>query len=134
MAPLGTRAILFLAAAVSDFYLDDSFISEHKISSSCKESFSIYLSPVPKFIKLLKEELIPEAFIISFKLETDESKVLQKAQEALQRYGHDLVVANVLSSRKEKLWIVRKYEEVELILKREGPVEVELVRSLLQML
>jgi phosphopantothenate-cysteine ligase len=131
LAPLKNRILLFLAAAVSDFYLDDTFISEHKISTS-NTGLCINLSPVPKFIKLLKEELIPEACIISFKLETEESLVLQKAKDALERYGHDLVVANVLASRKEKVWIVHRGGRVDFIAKTQGPIEIDLVSSLLK--
>lgn len=134
LAPLGNRVLLFLAAAVSDFYLDDTFISEHKIGSS-QSGLSIQLSPVPKFIKLLKDELTPEACIVSFKLETEESKVLQKAEEALARYGHDLVVANVLATRKEKLWIVHRGGKVNLITKEANDsIERKLVQSLVQII
>ena len=139
LAPLGHRVIFFLAAAVSDFYLDDAFISEHKISSSSatliENGLSIHLSPVPKFIRLLKEQLCPAAFIISFKLETDETIVLKKAEEALQRYGHDLVIANVLSSRKEKVWLVHPDGRTDLIEKSESvPIEHDLVRGVSQII
>lgn len=136
LAPLGKRALLFLAAAVSDFYLDDAFISEHKIPSSAnnEEGLSIHLSPVPKFIRLLKEEICPAAFIISFKLETDESKVLEKAKVALERYKHDLVIANILATRKEKLWIVHPGGKTVLIQKQSGfPIEHELVQAVVQL-
>jgi phosphopantothenate-cysteine ligase len=38
--------------------------------------------------------------IVSFKLETDPNILVYKAQTALQRYAHHLVIGNLLSTRK----------------------------------
>lgn len=38
-----------------------------------------------------------------FQLETDESILILKARGALEKYGHELVIGNVLSTRKRKV-------------------------------
>lgn len=126
LAPLGNEAMLFLAAAVSDFFMADKYLSEHKICSDEAGDFQITLSPVPKMIDFLKERACPRAFIVSFKLETDEKLVISKAQQSLEKYGHDLVVANVLNTRRTHLWLVSPQENpIEEIISTEADVEIE---------
>lgn len=38
--------------------------------------------------------------VVSFKLETDPDLLIEKAKVALERYQHDLVVGNLLATRK----------------------------------
>lgn len=54
---------------------------------------------MPKVLGTLRKEWCPEAFAVSFKLETDEGLLLQKAQGAIDRYGVHSVVANLLHDR-----------------------------------
>ena len=121
MQPLGCKALFYLAAAVSDFFVPQDRMVEHKIQSS--EEFSqfhdingegpkkpaahtegksliIDLDPVPKFLKQLVDCWSPEGMIVSFKLETDPSILTQKAKHALDKYSHHLVIGNLLSTRK----------------------------------
>ncbi len=137
MRPLGPRALFYLAAAVSDFFVPPERLGQHKIQST--EEFGAYngahtdkgstdqdgnnasstgspdrlpaahvegrkliidLEPVPKFLKQLVDGWAPEGMIISFKLETDPSILVAKAKHALQKYGHHLVIGNLLSTRK----------------------------------
>lgn len=124
MRPLGNRAIFYLAAAVSDFFVPKDRMVEHKIQSveefaqqkdssepavSSKpqpaartegRSLIIDLEPVPKFLKSLVDGWAPNAMIVSFKLETDPSILVRKAAYALNRYHHHLVIGNLLSTRK----------------------------------
>lgn len=112
MKPLGPSALFYLAAAVSDFFLPRDRISEHKIQSSeisqpaingastLGKKLQIDLDPVPKFLKSLVDGWAPEGMIVSFKLETDALILVSKAQQALQRYSHHLVIGNLLSTRK----------------------------------
>ena len=44
--------------------------------------------------------------IISFKLETDNNILIQKAESALERYHHQLVIGNLLQTRKKKLYLL----------------------------
>ena len=60
----------------------------------------IDLEPVPKFLKILVDGWAPQAMIVSFKLETDPSILVTKAQHALQKYSHHLVIGNLLNTRK----------------------------------
>lgn len=130
LKPLGRKVILFLAAAVSDFYLPAHLTVEHKIQSG-KGDLQLTLKPVPKLLKLLKSHTCPEAFIISFKLETDQELVVKKAKESLAKYQHDLVISNCLSTRKTRVIMVSSNSE-EVIDKRDDEViEQELIRRVI---
>ena len=48
----------------------------------------------------------PSAFVVSFKLETEEALLVPKAAAALRTYGVHAVVANELNSRAERVLIV----------------------------
>lgn len=128
MRPLGPNALFYLAAAVSDFFIPRSRMAKHKIQSSelpahmqdnAIDSDEIYtgeneteppknrkklvinLDPVPKFLHRLVDGWAPDgSMVVSFKLETDPSLLVYKAQTALQRYSHHLVIGNLLSTRK----------------------------------
>jgi phosphopantothenate-cysteine ligase len=71
---------------------------EHKIQSRAG-SLQLELQQVPKMLGLLLEDWCPQAFLVSFKLETDPSLLEKKARGALAAYGHHMVVANLLASR-----------------------------------
>ncbi|PLB52542.1 DFP-domain-containing protein [Aspergillus steynii IBT 23096] len=130
MRPLGPNALFYLAAAVSDFFIPRDRMAEHKIQSSelppefsksdeAIDSSDIYtggldatapsnskklvidLDPVPKFLHRLVDGWAPDgSMIVSFKLETDPNLLVYKAQTALKRYSHHLVIGNLLSTRK----------------------------------
>lgn len=69
---------------------------------------NITLQLVPKILKPLVSSWVPNAFIVSFKLETDERLLISKAKEALESYNHNLVIGNMLNTRKYKVTIVTK--------------------------
>ncbi|QSZ32402.1 hypothetical protein DSL72_001976 [Monilinia vaccinii-corymbosi] len=130
MRPLGPRGLLYLAAAVSDFFVPPERMQEHKIQSTNatdtkgseeredgeeEEAFDNFdsspavprskrlivdLDPVPKFLKNLVDGWAPEGMIVSFKLETDPSILVHKAKYSLDRYQHHLVIGNLLATRK----------------------------------
>ena len=124
MKPLGSAAMFYLAAAVSDFFVPQDRLAEHKIQSSNAASSSgettqgksspehtgnklvIDLDPVPKFLKRLVDAWAPKGMIVSFKLETDPSLLISKAQTALHRYSHHLVIGNLLSTRKWEVVLI----------------------------
>ncbi|XP_003742072.1 uncharacterized protein C4B3.18 isoform X2 [Galendromus occidentalis] len=112
LAPLGKHAVLYLAAAVSDFYVIPEKMSEHKISSDSQLSLNFHL--VPKILKPLVLSWVPDAFVISFKLETNESILLDKAHAALENYKHRLVIANDLESRRERVVLVSRTDREEI--------------------
>eukprot|EP00878_Enallax_costatus_P030985 GHUV01033808.1.p1 GENE.GHUV01033808.1~~GHUV01033808.1.p1 ORF type:complete len:120 (+),score=32.08 GHUV01033808.1:720-1079(+) len=59
----------------------------------------------------LKHDWAPQAMIVSFKLETDESILLNKASGALDRYQVHAVVANLLHTRKDRVLIVQQRQK-----------------------
>ena len=111
MHPLQNRAMFYLAAAVSDFFIPRGRMEEHKIQSrengtgsqgsGASRQLVINLDPVPKFLRTLVQSWAPkESMIVSFKLETDPELLVTKAEQALNRYGHHLVIGNLLTTRK----------------------------------
>ncbi|KAJ9328187.1 hypothetical protein DTO027B5_1682 [Paecilomyces variotii] len=135
MRPLGPNALFYLAAAVSDFFIPRDRMAEHKIQSSEVPVISedqiytgenesqpsrngkklvIDLDPVPKFLHRLVDGWAPDgSMIVSFKLETDPSLLVNKARTALQRYSHHLVIGNLLSTRKWEVVFVTPDEPRE---------------------
>lgn len=107
LAPIGCRAMLYLAAAVSDFFLSLDHISEHKIQSS-DGKLTLELEQVPKVLGTLVKEWVPRAYVVSFKLETDNDLVIPKAERSLRSYGHQLVIGNQLHRRKFEVVLVAR--------------------------
>ncbi len=67
------------------------------------------MDQVPKVLKPMVEQWVPEGYLVSFKLETDPKLLIPKAVGALQRYGHQLVIGNDLNRRKfEVVFVERK--------------------------
>lgn len=133
MRPLGPSAMFYLAAAVSDFFVPQDRMVEHKIQSNEEfhqgpdavdgqsnvkppaartegRSLIIDLEPVPKFLKQLVDGWAPEAIIVSFKLETDPSLLVKKAEYSLKKYQHHLVIGNLLLTRKWEVVFVSALE------------------------
>lgn len=113
MSVLGSDAMFYLAAAVSDFFIPAEKIHEHKIQSG-DHGLHLDLDQVPKILSALVNEWAVKSFIVSFKLETDKQLLVPKSKEALARYGHSVVVANVLTSRKYVVWLVEQSSEEEI--------------------
>ncbi|XP_039856842.1 phosphopantothenate--cysteine ligase [Simochromis diagramma] len=127
LSKIGSKAMFYLAAAVSDFYIPASEMPEHKIQSS-NGPLQLSMKMVPKILSPLVKEWAPQAFVISFKLETDASIMLDKARRALDTYRHQAVVANVLDSRRGYVVVVTLETQAELILTEEdvkNEVEIE---------
>lgn len=118
LRPAGARALVVLAAAVSDFYLPLARMGAHKIQSRGSGGLSLELAEVPKLLGAYRRALTregawaPAAALVSFKLETNPCVLTAKAAGALQRYGVDLVVANALQTYRRRVWLVRADEEV----------------------
>ena len=66
------------------------------------------MKPVPKMMYHVKNTWNPETFLISFKLETDESLLQNKSRAAIEKYGCDMVVANILATRRDTVTIFHK--------------------------
>jgi phosphopantothenate-cysteine ligase len=102
---LSPTTMLYLAAAVSDFYIPKEKMVEHKIQSS-KGGLTLELDDVPKMLRELTSRWCPSAFVVSFKLETDLELVVPKARRAIANYGVHLVVANQLQTRRDVVYLV----------------------------
>ncbi len=124
MQPLGNRALFYLAAAVSDFFIPRDKMEEHKIQSSepppgptsdppdAGKQLVINLDPVPKFLSNLVSAWAPSgSMIVSFKLETHPDLLVSKALQSLHRYRHDLVIGNLLTTRKWEVVFISKEGE-----------------------
>ncbi|XP_072283290.1 phosphopantothenate--cysteine ligase [Pyxicephalus adspersus] len=113
LSPIGSNAMFYLAAAVSDFYIPASEMPEHKIQSS-SGPLQITMKMVPKMLSPLVKDWAPKAFVISFKLETDPQILIERARKALATYHHQVVVANVLDTRRSYVMVVTNTEEAKL--------------------
>jgi phosphopantothenate-cysteine ligase len=124
--------LLYLTAAVSDFYIPHSEKAQHKIQSrdydmdGVKEGdgggaannsiffdcvsnkLQLKLSPVPKLLGIIRSDFAPNAFCISFKLETDMNILFHKARLAIEKYGVHMVIGNELETRYEKVWALQR--------------------------
>jgi len=99
---------MYLAAAVSDFYVPEIEMCDNKIQSTSK-GITLTLRPVPKMLAMVRSVWAPKAFLISFKLETEsQSFLLKKATTAMQKYGIDIVVANMLQTYKQEVTLIYK--------------------------
>ncbi|XP_065288234.1 phosphopantothenate--cysteine ligase isoform X2 [Dermacentor albipictus] len=78
---------------------------EHKIHSDAGP-LQLRLHLVPKMLKPLICCWNPVAYVVSFKLETDDNILLDKARRALANYKHKLVIGNELHSRKHRVVFV----------------------------
>ncbi|KAI8495714.1 hypothetical protein Bbelb_266860 [Branchiostoma belcheri] len=124
---IGPSAMLYLAAAVSDFYIPHNELPEHKIQSA-NGPLQITMQMTPKMLSPLVKEWAPQAFTVSFKLETDTSILIKKAKQALQKYSHQVVIANILETRKKTVTIVTRQEEQVLLMsdsELEAGMEIE---------
>ena len=128
--------LIYLTAAVSDFYIPKDQKAEHKIQSrdyginnkngdteeagnknTAAESavrmdpetncLHLKMSPVPKVLTLVRDDFAPNAFCVSFKLETDKDILFEKARIAIRKYDMHMVIGNVLETRYEKVWILQ---------------------------
>lgn len=83
---------------------------------------------------------VPHAYVVSFKLETDENLLIAKARDSLKKYKHkvyvaelyelishitdspfilQLVIANILQTRRQRVVFVTPDSTYELVLTRE---------------
>ena len=76
-------------------------------------TLSLTLHPVPKAIPALRRLWCPEAFVVSFKLETDPGILRAKSILAMDKSGVHLVVGNVLSTRYERVFVMSRSREFD---------------------
>lgn len=122
LAAFEQRAVLYLAAAVSDFYIPQDLMPTHKMQSG-EGAPTISLQLVPKMLAPLASLWVPHAFVVSFKLETDEKLLIAKARDSLSKYRHKLVIANILQTRKHRVVFVTPTTSYEVHLSREQALQ-----------
>ncbi|KAK3839681.1 MAG: DNA/pantothenate metabolism flavoprotein [Linnemannia gamsii] len=118
ISKMDVNAMYYLAAAVSDFFIPADKMSEHKIQSG-DGLLNLSMDQVPKILKPLVNDWTPKAFIVSFKLETDEALLPIKSRQALKRYGHQIVIGNILTTRKRVVKMITPEDETEIRLTAE---------------
>lgn len=118
LASFERQAALYLAAAVSDFYIPSDEMPTHKMQSG-EGAPTISLQLVPKMLAPLVSLWVPHAYVVSFKLETDDNLLIAKSRDSLNKYKHKLVIANILQSRKNRVVFVTPDSSYEIILTRE---------------
>ncbi len=136
LGPHNENVMLYLAAAVSDFYIPADQMPEHKIQSS-EGAPKISLQLVPKMLRPLVAQWVPHSFVVSFKLETDPSILIKKAKKALATYHHQLVIGNILERRKQEVIFVSQEEETPIILSEQemaagNEIEQRIVSEIIQ--
>ena len=120
--PKPRRVMVYLAAAVSDFYVPWERLPTHKIQSreagdagpsnlpgidaTDDGGVVIRLSQTPKMLGHVRSAWCPNAFVVGFKLETDPDILLEKANRSLVKYRMHLVVANEMHRRKDRVALV----------------------------
>lgn len=122
LSSLNGKALLYLAAAVSDFYIPLDKMPTHKIQSD-NGAPNISLHLVPKALEPLVHSWIPNAYVVSFKLETNSSLLHSKARRALEKYHHKMVIGNLLQTRKHHVVIITENEEYDIILSEEEKLQ-----------
>lgn len=100
----GRSVVIYACAAVSDYYIPDEDLSEHKIQSG-QDELIIRLKPVPKVLGLIKKQFAPDAFLVSFKLETDEQILEEKCRKSAENYHQDVIIGNILQTRQSQVKI-----------------------------
>ncbi|CAI5702971.1 hypothetical protein KXD40_004035 [Peronospora effusa] len=130
--PWKERALFLLAAAVSDFYIPEPDLPEHKIQSRVGP-LELTLQQVPKMLGVLRHNWAPQSFVVSFKLETDWDVLRKKAKQAISKYAMHLVIANELHSRfNEVLLITEKDERSITRSKKEVDIEEALMEAVVR--
>jgi len=111
-AQISRRCFICLAAAVSDFYVPIETMPLNKIQSrevslDSNGDVSLKLKSVPKSLELVKKRWNPDAFVLAFKLETDELELIKKSVQSLEINKVNAVLANDL---------LKRYREVHLVM------------------
>jgi phosphopantothenate-cysteine ligase len=132
MSVIGSNGMYYLAAAVSDFFIPNDKMVQHKIQSH-NSNLVMEFEQVPKMIQPLVKHWAKGGLIISFKLETDPCLLLEKSRASLSKYGHLLVIGNVLSTRKSRVDFITETTHTPIIL-GESAKEIEsiIVNELIQ--
>lgn len=134
----GSLGLVYLTAAVSDFYVPYDKMATHKIQSrdygidtssstslpngeergnamtiQSDGTLTVKFYPVPKMIPNIRRIWCPDAFVVSFKLETDSTILQQKSVLAMEKADVHMVIGNVLATRYEKVFVLTRDDNVD---------------------
>ena len=123
---VSSQSILYMASAVSDFYIPYNKLVKDKIQSS-GGPLTLQLNQTPKMLGYFKYLCGNNCLLVSFKLETKKDKefLFMKARKAINKYGSDVVCSNILDSRRYQCWMVTKDKDSYLQLKNSKYKELE---------
>merc|ERR1712228_613459 len=123
---VSNRSILYMACAVSDFYIPFKQLATDKIQSS-GGPLQLQLKNTPKMLGYFKYLCGTKCLLVSFKLETkkDTDFLFMKARKAIKKYESDVVCSNILHSRRYEAWMVTNDEAKHLELKQSKYEELE---------
>jgi len=148
---VGSRAMLLLAAAVSDFYIPEEELSVHKIQSRAsdraasassshptlsaqesgpesEEGIVLRLKNTPKLLSQL-QTWCPKSYKVSFKLETDRDLLQRKSLAAIEKYRVNAVVANELHSRYRQVLLYQASSGEPCVIEKPAAQEQSVPRS-----
>jgi phosphopantothenate-cysteine ligase len=131
LKPFGRLALIYACAAVSDYYIPNEELTEHKIPSG-QDELIVRLKPVPKLLGSIKGEYAPEAFVVSFKLETDENLLEEKCCQSADKYHQDIIIGNMLKTRTKQVRIFERMNKQWTTINRveDKEIELEMIRFL----
>ena len=124
MQAFNRSALIYACAAVSDYYIPTDQLTEHKIPSG-QDELIIRLKPVPKLLGSIKDQYSPNAFVVSFKLETDEKILEQKCLQSAEKYHQDIIVGNLLQTRTNQVRIFERMDHRWTTINRKESEEIE---------
>jgi phosphopantothenate-cysteine ligase len=125
----GRSVLIYACAAVSDYYIPNEELTEHKIPSGQNELI-IRLKPVPKCLGFIKNEYAPEAFVVSFKLETDENILDEKCLQSAEKYHQDIIIGNILKTRTDQVRIFERITQQWTTINRLQEIEFHIIEFL----
>ena len=103
--------------------------SKNSTNVDTNDFITLKLYHVPKKLGDLKSLWAPSAFVVSFKLETDQELVVMKAKSSIEKYHVDVVIANNLISRRDFVQLVSSNGDV--IEEIHRPVSASLIEPLI---
>eukprot|EP01062_Namystynia_karyoxenos_P011616 TRINITY_DN14171_c0_g1_i1.p1 TRINITY_DN14171_c0_g1~~TRINITY_DN14171_c0_g1_i1.p1 ORF type:complete len:323 (+),score=118.63 TRINITY_DN14171_c0_g1_i1:75-1043(+) len=100
------RVVFYLAAAVSDFFIPWEQLAAHKMQSrGGSDTLSLEFAKTPKMLGLVNSTWCPGCMMVSFKLETDQAILADKARQSLALYKGRLCFANLLQTHTKEAWV-----------------------------
>lgn len=128
----GRLGMLYLAAAVSDFYVPFDAMAEHKMQSSAGPP-TITLVDSPKMLRPLRDSWASQSFVVTFKLETDDTILEKKAIGSIEKYGMNVVIANLLATYRDQVHFITAGQG-QVTIDREGScIEEQMIAELVKL-